>query len=447
MNRLRYAILSIGLIATVAPNTLCAQVLGIKGEKHSSIGIYIRDLAADTVVVESDADRNMAPASIMKSITSATALSILGSDYRYKTTVKLVGSKDAQTNVWNGNLVIVPSIDPTIESSHFAANKGICDSIVANVKRLGVQRITGSIKVLETQKDFGPVPQWEIDDVAWPYGAAAFEFNYKDNVFSMSTSTKATTPYVPNLDVTTISANSSDLLRGANSNKLYVYGSNFADKKQRISSTMPHPADVFVYELTSKLRAAGITVDAKIIDNSAETQVVYEHKSPKLIDILQSLMERSDNMFAESVLRAIAKNKSRSEAIRTELNLWNSRGLATEYVTVKDGSGLSRVNRVSARFMGDMLAWMARSNMAKDYTSLFPVVGKTGTVKSFMLNTRLVGQLVLKTGSMNGVQCYAGYKIDSTGMPTHVVVIMANSFFCPRADLKAAISTFLLNNL
>jgi D-alanyl-D-alanine carboxypeptidase/D-alanyl-D-alanine-endopeptidase (penicillin-binding protein 4) len=64
-----------------------------------------------------------------------------------------------------------------------------------------------------------------------------------------------------------------------------------------------------------------------------------------------------------------------------------------------------------------------------------------------MLNTRLSGKLVLKTGSMNGVQCYAGYKIDDNGNPTHVVVIMANSFFGTRADLRTAISNLLLNKL
>jgi D-alanyl-D-alanine carboxypeptidase/D-alanyl-D-alanine-endopeptidase (penicillin-binding protein 4) len=210
---------------------------------------------------------------------------------------------------------------------------------------------------------------------------------------------------------------------------------------------MPHPADVFVCELTEKLKAAGIKLDESSSASSAEAVIVYKHTSPKLISILQSLMERSDNMFAEGTLRAVTKGKSRSEAIRTELGLWRSRGLETDYVTVRDGSGLSRVNRVSARFMGDMLAWMARSKMCKDYTSLFPIAGKTGTVKSFMLNTRLSGKLILKTGSMNGVQCYAGYKIDDSGKPTHVVVIMVNSFFCPRADLRTAISNFLLNNL
>jgi D-alanyl-D-alanine carboxypeptidase/D-alanyl-D-alanine-endopeptidase (penicillin-binding protein 4) len=446
MNKLSSTIFSIGFVAAISTGTLSAQVLGIKGEKHSSIGIYIRDLSADTIVFASDADRDLAPASVLKSFTSASALSLLGKDYRFKTMAKLVGGKDVNSATWNGNLVIVPSGDPTIESSHFAESKGFCDSIVANVKRLGIEKITGSIKVAETQQDYGPIPQWEIDDVAWPYGAGLFEFNYKDNVFSLATASKSTTPYVPDLNVSFVSG-SSDVMRGINSNNLTVYGSNFSDSKQRVSSTMPHPAEVFVYELTEKLKKAGITVAAKSVANNGKTINLYEHKSPKLLNILQSLMERSDNMFAEGVLRAIAKGKSRNEAIKAELSLWTGRNLNTEYITIKDGSGLARVNRVSAHFMGDMLAWMARSNMSKDYVSLFPVAGKTGTVKSFMLNTRLSGKLVLKTGSMNGVQCYAGYKIDDNGKPTHVVVIMANSFFGTRADLRAAISNLLLNNL
>jgi D-alanyl-D-alanine carboxypeptidase/D-alanyl-D-alanine-endopeptidase (penicillin-binding protein 4) len=158
-------------------------------------------------------------------------------------------------------------------------------------------------------------------------------------------------------------------------------------------------------------------------------------------------MERSDNMFAEGVLRALAPRKSRSAAINAELTLWRNRGLETDYVTVKDGSGLARVNRVSPQFLGDVLAWMAKSKMSKDYVSLFPIAGKTGTVKSFLLNTRLSGKMVLKTGSMNGVQCYAGYKIDDLGRPTHVVVIMVNSFYGTRADLRTAITNLLLKKL
>jgi D-alanyl-D-alanine carboxypeptidase len=398
MTKLGSTIVAIGLFALISPTYTFSQILGIKGEKHSSIGIYIKDLNADTIVFESEAERNLAPASIMKSFTSASALTLLGKDYRFKTNVKLVGSRTDADGEWSGDLVVVPSGDPTIESEHFAANKGFCDSIVSNLKRLGIKKITGAIKVNERMSEDGPVAQWEIDDMDWSYGAGLFDFNYRGNAL--------------------------------NSN-----------------SPMSHPADVFMSDLTKKLGLSGIELGNAKNVNTAETVKVYEHSSPKLIDILQSLMERSDNMFAEGVLRAFAPHQDRSEAIKAETALWKGRGFATEYITVKDGSGLARVNRVSPRFIGDMLAWMSKSKMSNDYVSLFPIAGKTGTVKSFMLNTRLTGKLVLKTGSMNGVQCYAGYKIDDAGKPTHVVVIMANSFFGTRADLRVAITNFLLNKL
>jgi D-alanyl-D-alanine carboxypeptidase/D-alanyl-D-alanine-endopeptidase (penicillin-binding protein 4) len=448
MTKLGSSILSIGLFALLIPNQAQAQILGIKGEKHSSIGIYIKDLNADTIVVDYEAERNLAPASIMKSFTTASALSLLGKDYQYKTGVRLVGKRASQANVWDGNLVIIPSGDPTIESSHFERNKGFCDSIVSNLKRLGIDKISGSIKVSENLTDAGPVSQWEIDDVAWPYGAGLFDFNYRDNTFSICPATKTTRPYIPNLNVTNVpTSGGNDVARGIYSNNLYIYGSALSDAKNWVSTTMPHPADVFVYELTGKLKAAGINVADRANSNTLETVTVYEHTSPKLLSIMQSLMERSDNMFAEGVLRALAPRKSRSAAINAELTLWRNRGLETDYVTVKDGSGLARVNRVSPQFLGDVLAWMAKSKMSKDYVSLFPIAGKTGTVKSFLLNTRLSGKMVLKTGSMNGVQCYAGYKIDDLGRPTHVVVIMVNSFYGTRADLRTAITNLLLKKL
>lgn len=447
MNKLNSAIITISLIAIASPQ-MSAQVLGIRGEKHSSIGIYIKNIGADTVVFESDADRDLAPASILKSFTSASALSLLGRDYQFKTTVKLQGSKSQNSGKWNGNIVIVPSGDPTLESSHFEKNKGFCDSIVANIKKLGITEISGSINVREKMTEPGPVTQWEIDDVAWSYGAGLYDFNYKDNVFSVATASKTSKPYVPNLNITTVPTSGSiDVVRGIYSNNLYIYGNALSDAKTRVSTTMPHPADVFIYELKEKLTNAGIAVSGSDKSVAADEITVYVHKSPKLISILQSLMERSDNMFAEGVLRAFAAQKDRSEAIKAELNLWKNRNLNTEFITVKDGSGLARVNRVSPHFMGEMLSWMAKSKQSKDYVSLFPIAGKTGTVKSFMLNTRLSGKLVLKTGSMNGVQCYAGYKIDDNGNPTHVVVIMANSFFGTRADLRTAISNLLLNKL
>ena len=44
---------------------------------------------------------------------------------------------------------------------------------------------------------------------------------------------------------------------------------------------------------------------------------------------------------------------------------------------------------------------------------------------------------------MNGVHCYAGYKLDAEGNPTHAVVILVNDFFCKRDEVRNSISRFL----
>jgi D-alanyl-D-alanine carboxypeptidase/D-alanyl-D-alanine-endopeptidase (penicillin-binding protein 4) len=156
-------------------------------------------------------------------------------------------------------------------------------------------------------------------------------------------------------------------------------------------------------------------------------------------------MKRSDNMYAEGVLRALASGKSRSSAIDVEKKYWKERGVETDFVTIRDGSGLARVDRLSPRFVGQILEKMIKSKLADRYLACFPVAGVSGTMRSFMADTKLKGRLAFKTGSMNGVQCYAGYVLDANNKPTHIVVIFANSFFCQRATLKQAISKFLVD--
>jgi D-alanyl-D-alanine carboxypeptidase/D-alanyl-D-alanine-endopeptidase (penicillin-binding protein 4) len=65
-------------------------------------------------------------------------------------------------------------------------------------------------------------------------------------------------------------------------------------------------------------------------------------------------------------------------------------------------------------------------------------------LKDFLKGTRLEGKLAMKTGSLNGVQCYAGYKLGENSNPSHVVVIMVNHYFCSKSEIIAAIAQMLL---
>ncbi|MDE6134983.1 MAG: D-alanyl-D-alanine carboxypeptidase, partial [Muribaculaceae bacterium] len=94
-------------------------------------------------------------------------------------------------------------------------------------------------------------------------------------------------------------------------------------------------------------------------------------------------------------------------------------------------------------FIGDILQWMAKSKPAKAYASYFPRAGKDGTLRGFLAKSPLTGKIALKTGSVSSVQCYAGYKLDDDGNPTHIIVIMVNGFFCPRRQVREASENLL----
>lgn len=157
-------------------------------------------------------------------------------------------------------------------------------------------------------------------------------------------------------------------------------------------------------------------------------------------------MMRSDNLFAESMLRTYGKlegcNGSTTEATEREIALWTTKNLPLEGVIIVDGSGLSRSNRVTADFMSELLMSMSNN---PHYASFFPLAGQEGTLKSFLAETPLDSYVAMKTGSMRGIQCYAGYKLDEDYAPTHVIVIIMNDITKSRDRAKKAAENMLLS--
>ena len=120
-------------------------------------------------------------------------------------------------------------------------------------------------------------------------------------------------------------------------------------------------------------------------------------------------------------------------------------GISAHGVNIVDGSGLSRDNRLTARFLGEINRYMLADDFGTDYTALFPRAGYDGTLRNFLLDTPLEGRVAMKTGSMKGVQSYSGYLLDDEGRPTHLLVFIANGFRCSRAALKNSIQRLLLD--
>lgn len=444
MNNLRLTFLCIALL--LAAVVAKAQVtLGFEGESAASVGIIIKDLKSGTIVAQNDAERALLPASIMKSVTCATALTALGEEFRFSTPVVLYGTQDGST--WNGNLIIESVGDPTIDSELFKDDVApLHRSIIQGLKDLGITKITGRVIISQPMSDQGCNPHWEIEDTPYAYGAGLYGFNFQDNYYKLWPATGKTAPYVPDLHLSVIQQKSgTDMAQGINSNNLTIFTAEPANPKLMVKVSMDDPALVYESYLKARLKDAGITLEGNDVSDESQRALVCDYKSPVITDILTEMMHESHNLYAEGMLRAIAPNDTREEALKAEARTLKGIGAPTTHNRISDGSGLARANRIQPQFVSSVLEQMSKTDHASAYAATFPKVGVDGTVKNLLAKTSLKGKLALKSGSMGGVQCYAGYKFDDNGRPTHTVVIMVNSFFCPRGELRGRIEKFLLD--
>lgn len=368
------------------------EFLASSGVPKGSCAILIRDLHSGSPIVEYASSRPLIPASIMKCVTTASLLKKKGPHWQYSTRVLRDGK--IRNRVLNGNLIIEGSGDPSVNTSHEPHTPDFVREIVDALKELDIDSIAGKIIVdNDAFSGTSTPPSWGSGDRSCAYGTGSHAFNFRDN--------------------------------------------------RSGSRSVADPSEVFRNAMISALRDAGIAYGANSLKEGHRSEI-FTHKSAPLEDIMRSCMMRSDNLFAECLLRSLSlvsdEDGSTVSAAEIETGYWKKHGADMENVRIIDGSGLSRTNRVTANFMTDVLTSM-KNNV--EYASFFPLAGQEGTLRKFMKDTRLDSYLAMKTGSMSGIQCYAGYLLDEDFAPTHTVVVIANDM-PDRAKLRAALTRFFL---
>lgn len=416
--------------------------LNIDGANATLVGIQVNEISTGQSIYEYNSEMTFIPASVMKVITTASVMSKLGTSYKYETTVNAIGT--IKDSVFIGDIVIGGVGDPTIDSRYFPNNRNFVNNIVTSLKNNGINTLQASYVCNSSITEEGVAPHWQIEDVAWGYGTGLYGVNYLDNTFDYYINQDSIFPPQNNIKIqnhTTYGTDAPIMVRGLNSSEIVITGTIPNRKHYKIECATPHPEDILFNSIAKNFN---ITDSFQTENVFNDTILLYKHHSPSLKNIMRSLMVRSDNLYAEAVLRLLATDRSRTMAIKNEINMWNFRGLDTKYISINDGCGISRINKLTPQFISDVMMWMATSKYNNDYVYLFPRAGKDGTLKNFLKGTRLSGKIALKTGSMNGIQTYAGYKLDASGKPTHTVVIMVNSFFCKRYQLIKEIERLLL---
>ena len=349
-----------------------AAARGVNGAQSAFI---VLDLNSGEVIASHNPAEPLVPASIMKSVTTAALLSHLDEDYRYETKIYTEGP--VREGVLEGNLLVVGSGDPSLNSKYVDNNSDICQEIANALRSAGISQIKGKIVVDEEIWSGPSVPQsWMSGDLPHAYGTGSHGLNFEDNASG--------------------------------------------------SRSVANPAAVFSTRLKSVLTRYGISVTNESL-RQGDSKLLFTHTSVPLDEIMRSCMMRSDNQYAEALLRTygvVVNGKGNTEkSARHEMEYWHKQKAPMSGVNIIDGSGLSRQNRVTANFMAHVIASKASNPY---YASFFPLAGQEGTLKSFLAGTPLDGYVAMKTGSMRGIQCYAGYKLDDNYVPTHVIVVIMN---------------------
>lgn len=374
-------------VSPVEAFTTCGSV------DANSVAVLVTDLKTGERIASHNADKPLVPASIMKTVTIATLLEEVGPDYRYHTKVYTDGP--VRDGVLEGNLIVVASGDPSLNATCDPVSADILQEVRDGLRKRGVERIEG--RLITNQDIFpGPCcpPSWASGDLSHSYGTGCHGLNFESN----------------------------------------------SSGKRAVSN----PAAVFENRLKALLVSDGVVFANQSIPEG-ERSLLVDHKSAPISEIMRSCMMRSDNLFAEAFLRtfAVAKGKkgATEEGARLETEKWRHEKLPLSGVTIVDGSGLSRSNRLTASFLDAVLRRMSGN---VDYASFMPLAGQEGTLKNFLAGTPLDSYIAMKTGSMNGIQCYAGYKLDDDFAPTHSVVVMINNMG-NRAAARGAVGKMLLS--
>lgn len=397
------------------------------GIDTTSTAVIVYDLRFNTPLICVNPDMPLIPASITKAVTAASVLNLADSDERFMTAVVTDGSVKESTLY--GNIIVMASGDPTIESEHFSEACGFADSIAVALSKAGIARVEGDVVIDESSFIHSGTPAgWMKEDLTWPYGTDLHGANFRDNKFILRMPSRATSPHVPDLSIRHINpkAKARSIKRHDGSTTVTISG-RIPPKGWSEKLSMPNPASVMRHEILMSLKSHDIEITASPSGGSGSSALIYTHLSPRFGDILKSLMARSDNLMAEGMLRSLTPSRSRSDAIAEEMKIWTDKGIPVDGIHLEDGSGLSRNDRLTARFMLRVLQEMNSLDYGTDYTSLFPLAGRDGTMKSAFTETILEGRAAFKTGSMKGVRSFAGYVMDEFGTPSHIVVVISNN--------------------
>jgi len=419
-------------------------------------GILIVDPERGDTLYSRNAGKLFMPASNMKILTSATALTLLGPDYRYQTTFAAHGSIGNGT--LDGDLAVIGTGDPSV-SDHMLHDamiplRAIADSIAAR----GIHHITG--RVLASGDAFpGEVLGygWSYDDFEDSYSAPIDELLFNEGFSEIHVRGGAhpgdpvqaemrpakTYPSLRVMATTGPSASSDSARRRANTLSarkdsttwaVILQGQIAPGDTATIEVTHHNPDDAYVAAVREALIDRGISIDGSPTSPAGPLTTLATLSSPPLSEILKALMKPSQNQIAEMLFRTAAlkatgtgRADSARAVVTRQIAQW---GVPAAEAVVRDGSGLSRYDYISPRTAVRVLDAMRRAPTFQVYYDALPIAGVDGTIRNRMKGTPAENNVHAKTGSVAMARSLSGFV---TTADHHMLIFsfLANNWTTP----------------
>lgn len=435
--------------------------LKIPALEHSNVGLEIMELPTGKVLYSFNGNRRYTPASTVKAITAACAYDTLGGGYTFKTSIIAEGTITGTT--LNGNLVIVPSQNPTFSRAQL--QNLIKDAMQAIPRISGggaLTEITGQVKLAPTGAgDVGFHQAWLIEDWGRHWMPVSSNLVLDRNLASpgeLGDSYRV-------VDAVNTHGSLFDTLLNSPDGPTWVYIDRSAktaltyrprhpQAPKQPSFAMANPDEYNLALAEAMVRRHGVRIGGMDIPPSGNTYQLATHESIPLSNIIKTCLHESDNLYAQQLLRTIGFQSLKAEQANSKspdkqssmsleargllaMSRWLAKiGVNGQEVILFDGCGLCRKNAVSPHALDTVFKHMGGEKVDGPYLNLLKQNDESSVGK---------GNYQFKTGTMESVRCIAGV-LETAGRQHLAVTIMVNGHTPSIRNLRIAQSA-LINQL
>jgi D-alanyl-D-alanine carboxypeptidase/D-alanyl-D-alanine-endopeptidase (penicillin-binding protein 4) len=402
---------------------------------------YVHEIGAELPLLAAGAGHPMNPASSIKLVTTYAALELLGPAFRWVTEAYAAGTLG--NGVLEGDLVLKGRGDPKLTLENFWL-------LLRSLRSRGLREIRGDLVLDRTYfaaTDHDPARFDEQPTRPYNTGPDALLVNFKAVRLLFVPDSEARVvrilaePALPQVQIfnrlTLVNGPCGDWVNrlkvdaqgGSAATRLAFSGRYAAScgEQARSYSVLPHAH--YVLSLFRELwRELGGTFTGTVRDGTvgADARLIASVESPALAQVVRDMNKFSNNVMARQLYLTLgaagAGEPATPEKADRVIREWLAgKGLSFPELVLENGSGLSRVERISARHLGQLLLSSFRSPVMPELVASLPLAAMDGTMKKRLSDADVAGQAHIKTGSLTGVRSIAGYVLDAQGRRLVVV--------------------------